>query len=53
MRRTMLLKIMGLARQEEEEKTKQKDKEEEMKEKKGKEEVKLPPLHLRIPLLGQ
>jgi hypothetical protein len=51
MKRTMLLKIMGLARQEEE-KMKQKDKEEEMKEKKSKEEVKLPPLHLRIPLLG-
>jgi hypothetical protein len=42
MRRTMLLKIMGLARQEEE-KTKQKDREEEMKEKQGKEEAKLPP----------
>jgi hypothetical protein len=42
MRRTMLLKIMGLACQEEE-KTKQKDREEEMKEKQGKEEAKLPP----------
>jgi hypothetical protein len=48
----MLLKIMHLARQEEE-KMKQKDRKEEIKEKKGKEEVKLPPLHLRIPLLGQ
>jgi hypothetical protein len=44
---------MGLACLEEEEKMKQKDREEEMKEKKGKEEAKLPPLHLRIPLLGQ
>jgi hypothetical protein len=51
MRRTMLLKIMGLAHQEEEEKMKQKDREEEMKEKKNKEEVKLH--HLKIPLLGQ
>jgi hypothetical protein len=52
MRRTMLLKIMGLARSEEEEKMKQKDKEEGMKEKR-KEEVKLPPLHLKTPLLEQ
>ena len=43
MRRTSLLKIMGLTHQEEEEEMKQK----------RKEEVKLPPLHLRIPPLGQ
>jgi hypothetical protein len=52
MRRTTLLKIMDLTHREEEE-TKKKDREEEIKEKKGKEEAKLPPLHLRIPLLGQ
>jgi len=46
------LNITGLTHQKEE-KTKKKDMEEEMKEKKGKEEAKLPPLHLRIPLLGQ
>jgi hypothetical protein len=51
MKRTMLMKIMGLSHLGGEEKAKQKDKEE-MKEKKGKEEVKLLPLHLRIPLLG-
>ena len=50
MRRTTLLNIMILVRQEEE-KTKQKDMQEEMKEKKSKEEVKLH--HLKIPLLGQ
>jgi hypothetical protein len=50
MRRKTLLKIMGLARQEEE-KMKPKDSEEEMKEKKIKNEVKLH--HLKIPLLGQ
>jgi hypothetical protein len=50
MRRTTLLKITGLAHSEEEEKMKKKDKEEEMKEK---EEAKIPPLHLRIPPLGQ
>jgi hypothetical protein len=49
MKRTMLLKIIGLTHQEEE-KTKQKDREEEMKENKNKEEVKLH--YLRIPLLG-
>jgi hypothetical protein len=50
MKRTMLMKITGLARQEEE-KIEKKDREEEMKEKKNKEEVKL---HRRkIPLLGQ
>jgi hypothetical protein len=49
MRRTMLLKIMGLTHQEEEN-MKQKDREEEMREKKSKEEAKL---HcLKIPLLG-
>jgi len=47
MKRTMLLEIIGMIRQEEE-KTKKKDKEEEMK---SKEEVKLH--HLNIPLLGQ
>jgi hypothetical protein len=54
MRRTMLLKITSLARSlgggEDEADRKR---EEEMKEKKGKEEVKLPPLHLKIPLLEQ
>jgi hypothetical protein len=49
MKRTTLLEIISLARQEEE-KMKQKDREEEMKEKKSKEEAKLPPLHLNIPL---
>jgi hypothetical protein len=52
MRRITPLKKMGLAHQEEE-KMKKIDKEEEMKENKGKEEVNLPTLHLRIPLLGQ
>jgi hypothetical protein len=55
-----LMEIMGLAHQEEEktkkkdreeEKTKKKEREEEMKENKSKEEAKLPPLHLKIPLL--
>jgi hypothetical protein len=50
MRRTMLLKITGLAHSKEEKKTKQMDKEEGMKEKR-KEEVKL---HcLKTPLLEQ
>jgi hypothetical protein len=50
MKRTTLLEITGMTRQEEE-KTKQKDREEEMKEKKSKEEAKV---HRRkIPLLGQ
>jgi hypothetical protein len=50
MRRTTLLKIMGLTHQEEEE-MKHKDREEDMKEKKNKEEVKL---HcLKILLLEQ
>jgi hypothetical protein len=50
MRRTTLLKIIGLIFQEEE-KMKQKDREEEMKERKNKEEAKLH--YLKIPLLGQ
>jgi hypothetical protein len=41
MKRTTLLKIMGLDHQEEEEEKKHKDREEEMKEKKNKEEVNL------------
>jgi hypothetical protein len=48
MKRTTLLKITGLARQDKE-KMKHKDREEDMKEKKRKP----PPLHLRIPPLGQ
>jgi hypothetical protein len=47
MKRITLLKIMGLARQEEEENMKQKDREEEMKDKKNKEEAKLH--HWKIP----
>jgi hypothetical protein len=51
MKRTMLLKIMGLNRLEEEEKMKHKDREEDMKEKKIKEEAKLK--CLKISLLEQ
>jgi hypothetical protein len=47
-KRKKLLKIMGLDHPEEKEKTNQKD----IKEKERKEEVKLPNLHLKIPLLG-
>jgi hypothetical protein len=52
MKGTFLLKIIGLTHHEEE-MMKQMDKEEEMKENKGKEEEKIPPLHLRIPMLGK